>query len=113
MNHALAGTEAPDWALAAIIDEEHNRMLAHEVFQEIAREHVLVDTRTILMPTWAMKKQAKTTANGLHRAVRVFEKGRRMYTEVPQGFERLLLLQTLYGTKAASVPVEEGISQER
>ena len=105
MDQALAGTEAPDWALTTIV-EEHDQTFEHEVFPEIAREYVPVDTK-ILMSKSAMKKKARKKANGVPRAVRgaflqrVFEKGQSMYTEVPQGFERLLLLQTLYGTKQA------------
>jgi hypothetical protein len=155
-DQAINGPEAKEWAIA--VEEEHNRMLDHEVFQTVPREEVPNGSK-ILTSTWAMKKKA----NGVHRArlnargyeqvdgehydeddkfapvvtdatihivliqlimagwyvelidVKgaflhgVFEKGRKVYMEVPQGFERfypkncvLLLLKTLYGTKQAA-----------
>jgi hypothetical protein len=155
-DQAVNGPEAKEWAIA--VEEEHDRMLDHEVFQMVPRDDLPRGSK-ILTSTWAMKKKV----NGVHRArlnargyeqvdsehydedskftpvvndtmihiilillimagwyaelidVKgtflhgIFEKGRKVYMEVPQGFEQfypkncvLLLLKTLYGTKQAA-----------
>jgi hypothetical protein len=151
-DQAVNGPEAKEWAKA--VEEEHKRMLNHEVFQTVPRDDVPKGPK-ILTSTWAMKKvnrvhRARLNARGYEQVdgkhydedskfapvvndatihivlillimagwyaelinVKgaflhgIFEKGRKVYMEVPQGFEQfylkncvLLLLKTQYGTK--------------
>jgi hypothetical protein len=60
-DQALQGPEAKEWAIA--VEEEHDHLLDHEVFQTVPCEEVPKGSK-ILMSTWAMKKKAY----GVHRA---------------------------------------------
>jgi len=60
-NEAMASSDKEHWEKA--VEEEHQRMLKHDVFQAIPRNEVPKDAK-ILTSTWAMKKKA----NGTFRA---------------------------------------------
>jgi hypothetical protein len=155
-NAAMNGPDAKHWVIG--VDEEHDRMEKHQVFESTPRENLPHNTK-VMTSTWAMKKKANGAfrarlnargyeqIDGVHYDENakfapvvsdatihivmilmimavwwselldvkgaflhgIFEKGRRVYMEVPQGFEKhypgnvvLLLRKTLYGTKQAA-----------
>jgi hypothetical protein len=68
---AMASSNSDKWQKA--VDEEHEKMLKHNVWKPVLRKDVPEGAK-ILMLTWAMKKKA----NGTYRArmnVRGYEQG--------------------------------------
>jgi hypothetical protein len=57
----MSGKEKDEWQKA--VDEEHQRMVDHEVFEVVTRKGIPKDAK-VLTSTWAMKKKA----SGVHRA---------------------------------------------
>jgi len=155
-DEAMSSGDAEKWEKS--VDQEHDRMDHHKVFQVVPMNELPVGAK-VLTSTWAMKKKsngdyrARLNARGYEQvdgvhydedaksapvaseaAIHIvlillimamwaaqlidvngaflygtFEKGRKVYMKVPQGFEKfyplecyLLLLKTLYGTKQAA-----------
>jgi hypothetical protein len=55
---AMASSDCDKWQKA--VDEEHERMLKHNMWKPVLRKDVPEGTK-ILMSTWAMKKKANVT----------------------------------------------------